>query len=130
MPLLFELYVYSLLKKKERNVLFQTEYTKRRLRPDFILPEKGIIADAKYKEGKTPDVEDLKQLSLYGRIQKLRNLFKREPTLVLIYPDFEGKDKTSLLSGKSAQDSYEREMIQDFHDMEIWRIPVPLEEVS
>ena len=130
MPLLFELYVYSLLRKQEKDVLFQTEYTRRKLRPDFILPEKGIIADAKYKEGKTPDVEDLKQLSLYGRIQKLRNLFKREPTLVLIYPDFEGKNETSLLSGESMQNSHEREMLQDFHDMEIWRIPVPLEEVS
>ena len=127
MPLLFELYVYSLLKKEEKNVLFQTEYTRRRLRPDFILPEKGIIADAKYKEGKTPDVEDLKQLSLYGRIQKLRNLFKREPTLVLIYPNFEGRNKTSFFSSEPIQGYPEMEVIQDFHDMEIWRIPVPLD---
>lgn len=76
------------------------------MRPDFLLPSKYMIIDAKYKYWYDSTHEndkfkdDYQQLSLYGRANKIRNKIQinkeNEPTLVFIYPEINGKNEIKL----------------------------------
>ncbi|MEI0496471.1 restriction endonuclease, partial [Brachyspira intermedia] len=84
MSLLFEKYVYSLLKEKlkntENSILYQKSYLNGRFIPDFIIKGKdyNYIADSKYKEIYINhyDKNDIMQLSGYSRIVKIIDEFK------------------------------------------------------
>ena len=102
MPLLFELYAYKWLKQKfEKNtILYQKEFktSAGKFIPDFLVVKThsnpAIVADAKYKYiERSPNIEDLKQLSLYGRIKDLKTYLglseKEEPKLWFLIPSME-----------------------------------------
>lgn len=86
MSLLFEKYVYSLLKEKLKNtentILYQKSYLNGRFIPDFIIKGKdyNYIADTKYKEIYINhyDKNDIMQLSAYSRIAKITDEFKED----------------------------------------------------
>jgi len=68
------------------------------LRPDFIIENQNIIVDAKYKYWFVNPVndnlkDDLQQLSLYGRIENLKNNIgtekNNEPLILFVYPNTE-----------------------------------------
>ena len=65
------------------------------LRPDFIIKNKSLIIDAKYKywfenDSSHRSKDDFQQLSLYGRVKAIRNeiglVEDEEATLLFIYP--------------------------------------------
>ena len=103
MPELFERYVEILLRKTySTNVIPGYSNTSRDknsylwgLRPDFIIKEQNIIVDAKYKywfinPASENLKDDLQQLSLYGRIEKLKKDIgtekNNEPVILFVYP--------------------------------------------
>ena len=102
MPELFERYVEVKLREKYKNHL-QAGYSRKDgnsytwgLRPDFIVKDKKLIIDAKYKywfensDKNNKFKDDYQQLSLYGRVKEIRediNLSSNEEaTLIFIYP--------------------------------------------
>ena len=96
MPKLFELYVWSKLKERYKRIYYQ--YNARGDIPDFLVEDKSLIVDAKYKyiDGNNPDSEDIGQLSRYGRNRIIRDIVlgKRyvenlEPRLIIVYPTFD-----------------------------------------
>jgi len=107
MPELFERYVELKLLQSNYNVKDGNnggQMAQWSMKPDFLLPNEKIIADAKYKfwykNGKNKKnnenseyKDDYMQLSLYGRDKKIRETLKiidnNEIQLVLIYPDFQ-----------------------------------------
>ena len=108
MPELFERYVEVKLREKY-NVLIDGNRNQKsyswQMRPDFLLPLKKIIIDAKYKfwyekESDSDFKDDYKQLSLYGRDKKIRkelNVDDNEVVdLVFIYPSEDGDEKINL----------------------------------
>lgn len=103
MPELFERYVEVQLRKQyvdiidgNRDMKFEFD-----MRPDFLLPSKKMILDAKYKYWYDKTVEDVafkddyQQLSLYARACKVRqriNLSNHEEAILLfIYPKIGGE---------------------------------------
>lgn len=100
MPLLFELYVYRLLKSKFGDAV-QYQVTGKRNQPDFLIvtEHQKFILDAKYKTIYTDDFvnDDIRQLSGYARdIKILRKLGVAENFLdqtiidcIIIYIDQE-----------------------------------------
>ena len=100
MPLLFELYVYRILKEKFGDAV-QYQVTGKRNQPDFLIvtEHEKIILDAKYKTKYTDDFvnDDIRQLSGYARdIKILRKLGVAENLLdqtiidcIIIYIDQE-----------------------------------------
>ncbi|MBL1245007.1 MAG: hypothetical protein COA39_011590 [Sulfurimonas sp.] len=85
------------------------------MQPDFIVPGKGIIIDAKYKYWFHSDNHensnykaDYMQLSLYGRDKKTRKIIgleesNEEAALVFIYPSIDGNKKIDLTSCESSE---------------------------
>ena len=108
MPELFERYVEVLLRKYHPDLIDGNRDIKfeMNMRPDFLLPSKYMIIDAKYKYWYDSTHEndkfkdDYQQLSLYGRANKIRNKIQinkeNEPTLVFIYPEINGKNEIKL----------------------------------
>lgn len=84
MSKLFELYVYSKLKKEfpfPNEVLYHKKYN--RQEPDFILNSRGreyqMVVDAKYKpryENNNISIEDIRQISGYARMRKIYDELK------------------------------------------------------
>ncbi|MEA1979746.1 MAG: hypothetical protein U9N54_02065 [candidate division Zixibacteria bacterium] len=101
MPLLFELYVFSKLKKAFRkNILYQ--FHGKYGETDFLDIENKTIIDAKYKEKYQLkyDIEDIRQLSGYSRdckVLKKLNIDTVNPEIVdclIIYPNqYDGKSE-------------------------------------
>ena len=84
MSKLFELYVYSKLKKKfplQEEVIYHPSINK--LEPDFLIKSRNgkfkIVVDAKYKpryhEGSI-DLDDIRQISAYARMEGVYNLLQ------------------------------------------------------
>jgi len=104
MPELFERYVEVKLREKYPDIIDGNRDKKFELsmRPDFLLPSKNMIIDAKYKYwyAKTNEnidfKEDYQQLSLYGRAKKIRKRIlledNKEARLLFIYPKIEGQE--------------------------------------
>lgn len=99
---LFERYVEVKLRKNNISYVDgnQKSYTWQ-MRPDFLLTDKKIILDAKYKfwyenEEKDYFKDDYKQLSLYSRDKKIRKDLQVDENkiikLVFIYPNYNGND--------------------------------------
>ena len=101
MSALFEMYVYSLLSKAYPNtILFQVEGS-RRTRCDYIDTKAGLIIDAKYKPGYSPNsemnvtglIDDVRELSGYARdgklIKKISGVDVKtyQPPCIIIYPE-------------------------------------------
>ena len=108
MPELFERYVEVLLRKYHPDLIDGNRDIKfeMNMRPDFLLPSKCMIIDAKYKYWYDSTHEndkfkdDYQQLSLYGRANKIRNKIQinkeNEPILVFIYPEINGRNEIKL----------------------------------
>lgn len=98
MPELFERYVEVKLRKIYPDIIDgnRDNNFEFKMRPDFLLPSKYMVLDAKYKYwfGKDEDAdfkEDYKQLSLYSRAKKIRARIllknsEQEANLIFIYP--------------------------------------------
>ena len=119
MSLLFEKYVYALLEdslKDKAEILYQKSYSIHKLKPDFIIKGNGYdcIADSKYKNiyNNSVTIEDIRQLSGYGRLEDVVKEFVNEninnyvPNCIIIYPsnnpnntniDFEKKEEINGL---------------------------------
>jgi len=113
MPELFERYVEIQLRKTySANVIPGYSNTSRDknsylwgLRPDFIIESQNIIVDAKYKYWFVNPVsdnlkDDLQQLSLYGRIENLKNNIgtekNNEPLILFVYPNTEKNNEKEI----------------------------------
>ncbi len=123
MPELFERYVEVKLRKAYPNNLkafygigngYKTSIGE--LRPDFIVKDKGLIIDAKYKYWFSDDndkrfKDDFQQLALYGRVKKVRDDIglknsAEEAKILFIYPivdkyKYKDKDKRKCTFLKS-----------------------------
>jgi 5-methylcytosine-specific restriction enzyme subunit McrC len=108
MPELFERYVEIELRKKYKDNLISGYGQKNGnsyvwgLRPDFFVKNKKLIIDAKYKYwfDENEDYrfkDDYQQLSLYGRVKKIRKdiglLDNEEAKLLFIYPKIDEETK-------------------------------------
>jgi 5-methylcytosine-specific restriction endonuclease McrBC regulatory subunit McrC len=108
MPELFERYVEVQIRKKapdlidgNRDIKFEFD-----MRPDFLLPSKNMIIDAKYKywyehiNENDKFKDDYQQLSLYGRAHTIRKRIElpndEEAKLVFIYPKNDARKDISL----------------------------------
>ncbi len=110
MPELFERYVEVKLREKYPDIIDgnRDENFELGMRPDFLLPSKNMIIDAKYKywyAKVNEDVyfkEDYQQLSLYGRAYKIRKRIlledNEEAKLLFIYPKIDGDGKKCTFS--------------------------------
>lgn len=108
MPELFERYVEVLLRKHYPDLIDGNREGKfeMKMRPDFLLPSKSMIIDAKYKYWYENIYEndrfkdDFQQLSLYGRANKIRDKIRldkeNEASLVFIYPKINGNNEIKL----------------------------------
>ena len=113
MPELFERYVEIKLRKTYSiNVIpgySNTSSVKNSylwgLRPDFILRNQNTIVDAKYKywfinQASDNLKDDLQQLSLYGRIEDLKNDIgikkNQEPIILFVYPNTEKNNENEI----------------------------------
>jgi 5-methylcytosine-specific restriction endonuclease McrBC regulatory subunit McrC len=132
MPELFERYVEVKLRKEYKDDLIPgyaqkdgNSYTWG-LRPDFIVKNKKLIIDAKYKYWYESNIDnkfkdDFQQLSLYGRVTKIRNdinLSKNEEAKILfIYPAISAKEYID--------DKFE--LVSDFDNIHKFGIKIPYE---
>ncbi|MBF0555592.1 MAG: hypothetical protein HQK96_13720 [Nitrospirae bacterium] len=102
------------------------------LRPDFLLPEKNAVLDAKYRRfyqkkwGEWDDIDrkkgkdNLQQLSLYGRLDEVkRRLNNCEPELIILYPVIGNKMNSINI------DSDFREPARLFHNIYKIGVTVP-----
>lgn len=107
MPELFERYVEVKLRKCYKDSLvpsyglgdgYKTSIGE--LRPDFIVKNKNLIIDAKYKywfeeEKNLRFKDDFQQLSLYGRVKRIKKDTatpeNEEPKILFIYPKIGGE---------------------------------------
>jgi len=131
MPELFERYVEVKLRKAYPNSLkafyslgngYQTSVGE--LRPDFIVKDKKLIIDAKYKYWFSDDSnkrfkDDFQQLSLYGRVREIRDDIglkgsNKEANILFIYPDQDG-----------VEDIDKNKFIGDFINMQKVGIKIP-----
>lgn len=101
MPLLFELYVYSLL-SKNKNVKLEYQFHGKYGYPDFLELKQKIIIDAKYKPDYSGEykIEDIRQVAGYARdvgIRKKLNIEEgKENEIVnclIIFPDQKSENK-------------------------------------
>lgn len=114
MALLFERYVYSLLKNRYREqIIFQMETYGNIL--DFCKLDEKLIIDTKYipKWKSIVNHENVRQLSGYARNIRVRSklgLPKEDETTILrcliIYPDNEGFENLDLFSNYLFEDSH------------------------
>ena len=121
MPELFERYVEVKLRKSGYDIIDgnKTNIAHWQMKPDFLLPFKKMIIDAKYKYwfelGKNKEdkenveyKDDYMQLSLYGRDMKVREALgiekdnkNSEVDLLFIYPIFKDKEITLDIKNRS-----------------------------
>ena len=105
MPELFERYVEIQLRRKYPDLIDGNRDNRTlvwRMRPDFLIPSKKYILDAKYKfwyESEEGSIlkDDFSQLSLYGRIKVIKDILNvkcdDEIKLIFIYPTTYNKSK-------------------------------------
>jgi|AntAceMinimDraft_17_1070374.scaffolds.fasta_scaffold03624_2 5-methylcytosine-specific restriction endonuclease McrBC regulatory subunit McrC len=100
------------------------------LRPDFIIRNQNIIVDAKYKYWFVNPVsdnlkDDLQQLSLYGRIENLKNNIgtekNNEPVILFVYPNTEKNNEKEIKIENS-------ELIKGFTNIYKMGIEIPNKE--
>jgi 5-methylcytosine-specific restriction endonuclease McrBC regulatory subunit McrC len=138
MPELFERYVEVKLREKYKDNLKAgygmgkgCKISIGELRPDFVVKNKKLIIDAKYKYWFKQDdknsnfKDDFQQLSLYGRVVKIRDDIGlkdsfEEAKILFIYPRIDGKE--------SIDDDFEIE--NDFTNIYKFGIKIPLQEVE
>ena len=109
MPKLFELYVYKKLQeqfggRKEVLYHFIADYTEL----DFLLntPEYKMVIDAKYKPiyKDSRDIDDIRQVSGYARLEAVYNEFKIEENklidCLIIYPSLEENKSLNIENKK------------------------------
>lgn len=111
MALLFEKYVYSLL--LDNNKVKYHIIGSKKTEVDFLVDD--IIVDTKYKPKYDTDckIEDIRQLSGYGRDKKIReelNLDEEIAKCLIIYPNEKGQDLSDNLWG----DAKEIEQFKNF----------------
>ena len=112
MPELFERYVEVKLRERYPDIIDGNRDNNFELgmKPDFLLPSKNMIIDAKYKywySKANEDIdfkEDYQQLSLYGRAKTIRKRIlledNEEAKLLFIYPKI-GKDSEKCAFSRS-----------------------------
>ena len=119
MAILFELYVYSCLKKSGLRIGYQISGVKK-TRVDFLDYDNKIIIDTKYKDAYDPEIDDIRQVSGYARdIGILKKLFGEQvthedstvPNCLIIYPDM---DKNKV-SGNIEKDKLLDDRIEEFN---------------
>lgn len=132
MPELFERYVEVKLRSLYKNDLV-AGYGKKNgnsyifgLRPDFIVKNRKLIIDAKYKywfENEISDnnfKKDFQQLSLYGRVNEIRDNISladnEEANILFIYPKQDEKNFT--------EDEFES--VENFSNIKKLGITIPL----
>jgi 5-methylcytosine-specific restriction enzyme subunit McrC len=122
MPELFERYVEVKLRQMDYDIIDgnKTNTAHWQMKPDFLLPSKKMIIDAKYKywyeSGKNEQdsenneyKEDYMQLSLYGRDMKVRKSLGLqqdddwEVDLIFIYPSFNASENLNLEQSQKSQ---------------------------
>jgi hypothetical protein len=122
MPELFERYAEVKLRQMGYDIIDgnKTNTAHWQMKPDFLLPSKKIIIDAKYKywyeSGKNEQdsenseyKEDYMQLSLYGRDMKVRKSLglqqddDTEVDLIFIYPSFNASENLNLEQSQKSQ---------------------------
>lgn len=118
MPELFERYVEVKLRERYSNLIDANRDIKGvafGMRPDFLLKEKQMIIDAKYKYWFENDTnidfkEDFSQLSLYGREKKIKKIINSdsEIKLVFLYP----REAKCLFNLENIQDYQEDKFSQ------------------
>ena len=109
MPKLFELYVYKKLQEQfggREEVLYHfiADYTEL----DFLLntPEYKMVIDAKYKPiyKDSRDIDDIRQVSGYARLEAVYNEFKIEENklidCLIIYPSLEENKSLNIENKK------------------------------
>jgi 5-methylcytosine-specific restriction enzyme subunit McrC len=122
MPELFERYTEVKLRQNGYDIIDgnKTNTAHWQMKPDFLLPSKKMIIDAKYKywyeSGKNEQdsenneyKEDYMQLSLYGRDMKVRKSLGLqqdddwEVDLIFIYPSFNASENLNLEQSQKSQ---------------------------
>jgi len=121
MPILFERYVELKLLQSNINYIDGNDVSVAQwdMKPDFLLSNEKIIADAKYKfwyeSGKNQEnnkfKDDYMQLSLYGRDNKVREKLEvednQEVELLFIYPIFSAEKSAEInLGNKDKSDKF------------------------
>ena len=118
MPELFERYIEVKLREKYKTNVIPGYDKKSKnknsyiwgLRPDFIIKDSNMILDAKYKywfENNSNEnfKNDFQQLSLYGRIEKLKTEIttkdNEEPKIIFIYPCTKGTNEIEIEDAES-----------------------------
>lgn len=131
MPELFERYVEVKLREKYPEIIDGNREGKFEfnMRPDFLLPSKNMILDAKYKywyakANEDNDFkEDYQQLSLYSRAKNIRKRIllensNEEANLVFIYPVLQTDNELNL----------DIEFCSNFTSIKRVEIKIPLKE--
>jgi 5-methylcytosine-specific restriction enzyme subunit McrC len=132
MPELFERYCEVLLRAQYPDSLAGYGYTgysetrlgRSKMRPDFLIPSENMIVDAKYKfwiEGQR-DIDAYRQLSLYARHKKVRELLggkhDKPPRLQIVFPANQGRDTIDFAgSANRADDEFDN----------IWKYPIRID---
>ncbi|MFN4763719.1 5-methylcytosine restriction system specificity protein McrC [Gillisia sp. Q332] len=130
MSKLFELYVLGLLRKEYGNVVqfqFQAKYNEL----DYILKneEYKMVIDAKYKlkYENSYHIEDIRQISGYARLEKVRKELELKteeevPDCLIIFPNVNLKIEDFKF------DNLKKEPIPGFHNIFKLKVPIPLQE--
>lgn len=136
MPRLYELYVYNYLNKYYPNqVMFQVDGYMGTA-ADYIIKDKGIILDAKYKpryeNGNGGIIPDIREMSGYARDERiLRNFdnpYASEVPCIILYPScYDEMDKVE----EEGTDKFEGELskarkIRPYRDFYKMRIDLPI----
>lgn len=96
MSKLFELYVLGKLKENGLKPVFQHECEDKTM-PDFLIPDKGMVIDAKYKTSYQENynykkhIDDIRQLSTYARENSVIAKVGEEAICVFAYPTTEAQ---------------------------------------
>lgn len=96
MSRLYEVFIYSKLRQQYDGIIKFQVAGNYRTAADFVLPQKKLIIDTKYKPGAGVNIDDIRQISGYARDEKiLREINPSDidfiPDCLLIYPEEEEK---------------------------------------
>lgn len=134
MPILFELYVYAKLLEAnpEHREKIHYQFATYGNELDFLInvEDNQMIIDTKYKPiyESSQVHEDIRQVSGYGRLRKVRDTFNIPPEsdkiidCLIIYPRFDSNSKNYKLN------DFQKEEIKAYH--KIWKMGVEIPEVS
>ncbi len=136
MPRLYELYVYNYLSKYYPNqVMFQVDGYMGTA-ADYIIKDKGIILDAKYKpryeNGNGGIIPDIREMSGYARDEKiLRNFdnpYAPEVPCIILYPScYDEMEKVEDEgTGKFEGELSKAKKIKPYRDFYKMRIDLPI----